>query len=272
MRLDLHIHTTASDGAWPPEKVVRAAAHGGLDVIAVADHDTTAGVRAAQAQGEEVNVQVIPALEVSSTWEGREIHVLGYFVDPDAPALRAHESRALSAREERMREMVERLGSQGVVVTYEAVEEAAGPDRVNIGRPHLARALVAAGVVTSVVEAFNTLIGDQHAAFVPTRLLGPEEAVELILASRGLPVWAHPPGDVVDALLPPMMRAGLRGLEVYRPSHTRNDVLRLEGICRSAGLVMSGGSDWHTPDSGVLLGAFHVTGDEVERLLAAGGM
>ncbi|GMV07484.1 MAG: phosphatase [Gemmatimonadota bacterium] len=272
MRLDLHIHSAASDGAWTPEKVVRAAAHGGLDVIALADHDTTAGVRAAQAEGAGLNVQVIPALEVSSTWEGREIHVLGYFVGLEATALRAHEDRALTLREARMREMVERLVAQGVDVSYEAVEAAAGPDRVNIGRPHLARALVAAGHVGSVTEAFNTLIGDQHAAFVPTRLLSPVEAVALVLESGGVPVWAHPPGDLVDALLPGLVRAGLRGLEVYRPNHSRNDVLRLEGICRSSGLVMSGGSDWHTPDSGVPLGAFHVTGDEVEKLLGAGGM
>ena len=171
-----------------------------------------------------------------------------------------------------MREMVRKLVDQGVEVTYEAVEEAAGPDRVNIGRPHLAKALVAAGKVSSVPEAFNTLIGDQHDAFVPTALLTPEGAVDLILAGGGIPVWAHPPGDLVDALLPGLVRRGLRGLEVYRPSHSRNDVLRLESICKSSGLVMSGGSDWHTPDAGVPLGTFFVTGDEVEKLLAEGGM
>lgn len=272
MRLDLHIHSNASDGAWPPEKVVRAAAHGGLDVIALADHDTTAGVAVAQAVGVEVNVQVIPAIEVSSTWEGRDIHVLGYFVDATASALVGHEARALELRHERMREMVERLAEQGIEVDMAAVEEAAGPDRVNIGRPHLARALVSGGWVSSVPEAFQTLIGDHHAAFVPTRLLDPAQAVALVLESGGVPVWAHPPGDLVDGLLPGLVRAGLRGLEVYRPSHSRNDVLRLEGICRTSGLVMSGGSDWHTPESGWVLGSFHVTADEVEKLLAEGGM
>lgn len=272
MRLDLHIHSTASDGAWPPEKVVAAAARGGLDVIAIADHDTTAGVAAAQAAGVEANVQVIPALEVSSTWEGREIHVLGYFVDSTAPALVAHSERAGSVRESRMHSMVERLGDQGVDVTFAEVEEAAGPDRVNIGRPHLAKALVKRGHATSVVDAFQRLIGDGHPAFVPTALLSPVEAVEMIVASSGLPVWAHPPGDLIDTLLPELMKAGMKGLEVYRPSHGRNDVLRLEGICRTTGLFRSGGSDWHTPDSGNVLGDFHVTSDEVEKLLTAGGM
>lgn len=272
MRLDLHIHTTASDGAWAPEKVVAAAARGGLDVIAIADHDTTAGIEAAQAAGAECNVQVVPALEVSSTRDAREIHVLGYFVDPGAAPLQAHSERAFGVREERMRRMIERLADQGVDVTFEEVEAAAGPDRVNIGRPHLARALVEAGHVSSVPDAFNTLIGDGHPAFVPTALLDPAGAIEMILASGGLPFWAHPPSDLIDAFLPDMVRAGLRGLEVYRPSHGRSDVLRLEGICRTTGLLMSGGSDWHTPESGNVLGDFHVTGDEVEKLLAAGGL
>lgn len=211
-------------------------------------------------------------IEVSSTWQGREIHVLGYFVDPDAPELVAHSARALELRKERMREMVARLAAQGVPISFEDVEAAAGPDRVNIGRPHLARALVEAGQVASVSEAFATLIGDQHPAFVPTDLLGPVEAIGLIAASGGIPVWAHPPGDLLDPLLPLLLRGGLRGLEVYRPNNSRSDVVRLEGICRTAGLLVSGGSDWHTPEYGVPLGTFHVTGDEVEKLLAEGGM
>ena len=145
MRLDLHIHTTASDGAWSPEKVVRGAVEGGLDVIAIADHDTTAAVKAAQAEGEGLNLQVIPAIEASSTWQGRDIHILGYFVDLLAESLAMHTHRAQGLRERRMREMVSRLVASGVEVTMQEVEEAAGPERVNIGRPHLARALVARG-------------------------------------------------------------------------------------------------------------------------------
>lgn len=272
MRLDLHIHTNASDGAWPPQKVVSGAVHGGLDVIAIADHDTVAAVAAAQAAGSDRNLQVIPAIEVSSTWEGRDIHVLGYFVNPGSSAIVDHGRRAVKLRRERMKEMLTRLARQGVEVTYAEVEAAAGPDVVNLGRPHLAQALVAAGHVTSVSDAFNTLIGDQHSAFVPTRLLDPMQAVALVLDAGGIPVWAHPPGDLLDPLLPSLVRSGLRGLEVYRPANNRTDVVRLEGICRSTGLLMSGGSDWHSPESGAVLGAFHVTADEVEKLLAAGGM
>ena len=272
MRLDLHIHTNASDGAWSPEKVVQGAARGGLDVIAIADHDTTAAVAAAQAVGGDHSIQVIPAIEVSSTVEGREVHVLGYFIDIEAPTLLAYTERAAHVRDDRMKEMIRRLEKDGVAVSFSEVEAAAGPDRVNIGRPHLARVLVDHGHASSVAGAFNSLIGDRHPAFVATGLLDPMQAVSLILEAGGIPMWAHPPGDLVDSLLPRMLKAGLRGLEVYRPRYSRTDVLRFEGICRSSGLLMSGGSDWHSPDYGVALGDFHVTADEVENLLSEGGM
>ncbi len=272
MRLDLHVHSTASDGSWSPEAVVRGASKGGLDVIALSDHDNLSGFRTAEAAGREVDVQVVPSLEVSSTWRTRDIHVLGYFVDPDARALADHAVRAGRRRHERMSQMLERLRARGIDVSMAAVELAAGPARDVVGRPHLARVLVAAGHASSVPDAFDRLIGDQHEAFVPTALLEPMGAIELILAAGGVPVWAHPPGDLVDTLIPDMIRVGLRGLEVYRPRNQRTDIVRYEGICRTSGLVMSGGSDWHSPDGGAALGDFFVTGDQVEGLLAAGGM
>jgi hypothetical protein len=272
LRLDLHVHSTASDGAWSPEAVVRGAAAGGLDVIALADHDTAAGYAPAAALGRDLNVQVVPALEVSSTHHGRDVHVLGYFVDPDAPSVRTHSERATRRREQRMLEIIARLGKQGIQVRYMDVEAAAGPDRVVIGRPHLAKALVATGQASSVEDAFDRLIGDDKAAFVPTQLLTPVEAVAVILGGGGVPIWAHPPADLVDALLPPLLDAGLRGLEVYRPKGHRTDGLRYEGICRARGLLVSGGSDWHSPAGGTALGDFFVTGEEVEGLLVAGGM
>jgi predicted metal-dependent phosphoesterase TrpH len=272
MRLDLHMHTTASDGSWSPEAVVRGAAAGGLDVISITDHDTAAGFEVAKAVGEELNVQVIPGIEVSSTFEGRDIHVLGYFFDVGSPPLIKHAARAKRRREDRMREMIERLGEQGVHVTFQQVEAAAGPDRVVIGRPHLAKALVGAGYAASVPETFNHLIGDDSPAFVPTHLLDPVGAIELILSANGIPVWAHPPGDMVDQLVPIMRRAGLKGLEAYRPRHRRAQVLRFESICRTTGLLARGGSDWHSPDYGAALGDFHVAADEIEGLLEAGGL
>jgi predicted metal-dependent phosphoesterase TrpH len=198
--------------------------------------------------------------------------VLGYFVDPAAPVLRAHEALAETARERRMVEMIDRLRGQGIHVAMAAVLAAAGPERGSLGRPHLARALVEAGHAQSVPDAFDRWIGDEHPAFVPTALVDPPGAVDVVRAAGGIAVWAHPPPDVVDALLPALVRAGLRGLEVYRPRADPEQMGRLERAARTAGLVVTGGSDWHTPDAGSELGDFHVTGDELARFLEEGGM
>jgi predicted metal-dependent phosphoesterase TrpH len=271
MRLDLHIHSTASDGVWSPAAVARRAA-GRLDVIALTDHDTTAGVDAARRAADGLPLHVIPGVELSSTWRGKDIHVLGYFVDPAAAALREHEVRAEGARERRMAAMIERLRDQGVHVEMEAVLAAAGPERGSLGRPHLARALVAAGHAVSVPDAFDRWIGDAHPAFVPTAMVDPAGAVGIVRSAGGIAVWAHPPIDLIDALLPGMVSAGLRGLEVYRPRADSEQMGRLERIARTAGLLVTGGSDWHTPDAGSELGDFHVTGDELARFLEEGGM
>lgn len=272
MRLDLHIHSTASDGVCAPETVVRKAVDGRLDVIALADHDTTAGVRPAREAARGLPLHVIPALEASSTWQGHDIHVLGYFVDLEHPALEAHDREARRMREERMQGMIDRLEGMGVEVSYEAVLEAAGPDHHTLGRPHLARALEAEGHVGSVPEAFRRYIGDDCRAFIPTEVQGPEAAVELVLEAGGVPVWAHPPEELVEPLLSTLVDAGLRGLEAYRPRHRQAVVDDLVRTARRHDLVVSGGSDWHGHDRAPDLGTFYVTGDEVEALLKEGGM
>lgn len=271
MRLDLHVHSTASDGALPPEAVVQAAVDARLDVIALSDHDTTAGVERAVRAGEERRLQVVPAVEMSSTWNATELHILGYFVDPEHPPMVAQEGRARKRREERMQGMIERLEDQGLEVAFEDVLEAAGPDRHSLARPHLGRAMVKRGHVSNLGEAFARYIGDDHPAYIPTRLQSPRQAIDLILDAGGIPVWAHPPEDLLDRVLPELLEAGLRGLEVYRPRLPPGYVVRLERTARSRGLLMSGGSDWHGPESGTL-GEFWVTADEVASLLEAGGM
>ena len=271
MRLDLHIHSTASDGTWTPAAVARAAA-GRLDVIALTDHDTLAGVEPACIAASGLRLQVIPAVELSSTDRGREIHILGYFVDPSAPALREHQARAIAARERRMQEMIGRLRARGVVVEMEVVMDVAGPDLSSLGRPHLARALVNAGHARSVSDAFDRWIGDAQHAFVPVALLDPAAAVQVVRSAGGIPVWAHPPEHLLDGLLPALVRAGLSGLEVYRPRMAPDQIARLERTARTAGLLVTGGSDWHTPEAGSQLGDFHVTADELASFLEAGGM
>lgn len=272
MRLDLHLHSTASDGACAPSEVVRRAAEVRIDAIALADHDTTAGVAEAQEVGRARAVHVVPAIEVSSTWRGHDIHVLGYFVDPDAPVLERYAERARLQRERRMREMLEKLAALDVEVPFERVRRVAGDAERSLARPHLARALVELDYVASVPEAFQRYIGDDGPAFVPTRVQEPTDAVRLIRDAGGVPVWAHPPRDRIEPLLPLLADEGLRGLEVYRPNHRPDDVRRLKSWAMKFGLLHTGGSDWHGPDRGVALGEFYVTADEVEEFLDEGGM
>ncbi|MDT8369467.1 MAG: PHP domain-containing protein, partial [Longimicrobiales bacterium] len=182
MRLDLHLHTTASDGAWEPAEVVQGARAGGLHVIAITDHDTVAGVAGAQATGAEVGLTVIAGCELSTTLDGREVHILGYGVDTTNAALLERGERARVRRRERMAEMVERLRAQGIEVDLAAVEAVAGEGGM-VGRPHLAEALVGADHVASVDEAFDRLIGNAHDAWVSTDLGPPEEAIEVILGN-----------------------------------------------------------------------------------------
>ncbi len=271
MEIDLHLHSTASDGTASPTEVVRAAIEGRLDAIALTDHDTVGGVEEARAAAQGHAIEVITGLEVSSTWEGGEIHILGYFVDVANPELLAHGEFARTRRTERMKGMIERLGEQGVEVAFEAVLAEAGYAESNLGRPHLARAMVGAGHTTSVPEAFDRYIGNDHPAYIPTSLGDPEEALRLIQEAGGVPVWAHPPVEHLDALLPRLIRGGLKGIEVYRPRNSRDRVLLLERVARSTGLVMSGGSDWHGPDDGPL-GAFRLDSRDVGKLLELGGL
>ena len=272
MRLDLHVHTSASDGACEPGEVVALAGKAGLDVISITDHDTVAGLPRAMEAAAGQGVHVVPGVEVSSTFEDKEYHILGYFVDSDAPSLKAHQRKAVEGREHRMLQMVDRLRGQGLLIEYDDVLEEAGPECAAIGRPHLARALVARGYASSTPDAFARLIGDGHPAHVPTRLATPGGAIRIILDAGGIPVWAHPPADLLPRRLPELVQEGLRGLEVYRPRSRPNHILELERAAEASDLLMTGGSDWHTPDGGAALGDFFVTQEEVAGLLEAGGM
>lgn len=269
MRLDLHVHTTASDGSCDPADVVARAVSAGLDILAISDHDTVAGVGPALEAATGQPIQVIRAIELSSTWNSRELHILGYFVDIGHGDLADHQIRAKGRRAERIREMIVRLRDLGVDVDEGRVFAYA--DEASVGRPHLAKAMVEAGVVSSADQAFEHWIGDAHEAFVPTAIHTPFEAVELIHAAGGQAVWAHPPRDVVESLTPELAEAGLDGLEVYRPSHSATYTETLERLAGRHRLVRTGGSDWHGPSRGPL-GDFFVEAREVAEFLEKGGI
>lgn len=263
LRVDLHVHSTASDGALPPASVVEAAIAGELDVLALADHDTTAGVLEAQ-EAAGARMRVIPAMEISATDAGREVHVLGYHVDPLHPALATYSREARERRSERAREILAKLRGLGVELDYADVEAMAAGAAV--GRPHVARALVARGHVASEGAAFERWLRDGGPAFVPTDLVDPAGAIDVIHRAGGLAVWAHPGTDDVESRMAGYAASGLDGVECYRPRSGPVDIMRLERAAADLRLLLSGGSDWHGEWNGTL-GTFHVPAARVAPLL-----
>jgi predicted metal-dependent phosphoesterase TrpH len=264
-RVDLHIHSTASDGTLTPSEVVRLALERGMAVIALTDHDTLAGVSEAQAAAAGTGLEVIAGVEINAEADGTPgdeaaLHILGFYVDPHHPPLNEKLRAVRNARLERARRMIERLRELGVELAWEEVEALAGGE--SVGRPHVARALLNAGHVKTVQEAFDRFIGPGRPAHVPRLRLTPAETVQAIVAASGVPVLAHPAhsGSAVIERIPELVGCGLRGLEVYYPYHSPEEVDMLLGLCREHGLIATGGTDFHGPDSeeGAPLGSVYV--------------
>ena len=270
-RVDLHIHSHASDGQLSPTAVVNAAVRGRLDVIAITDHDTVAGVNEALAAARALPLDVVPGVELSTRHGAHEIHILGYFIDPDSPSLAAYQSEAGDRRAGRMQEMVRRLQGLGVGVRYEDVVRIAGPEASSLGRPHLARALQEAGHTRSVGEAFDLYLKDGGSAFVETAFPTVREAIDALHAAGGVAVWAHPELEVFDKEIRTFRQWGLNGIECFRPNTPPVEAMLYEKVAREMGLFRTGGSDWHGPHRAAL-GAFHVRREEVYELLAVGGI
>jgi len=269
MRVDLHLHSTASDGSLGSDALARQAHAAGLDVIALADHDTTAGVGRARAAGAG-SIHVIPAIEISTTHLGRELHLLGYFIDPAHPGLLDHERRAIDRRRNRMQAIIDSLGSSGVAIAFAEVEAEAGNARI-VARPHLARVLVSRGHAHSVSDAFDRWIGDDCPAYHPIDLITPQAAIELVHRAGGIAAWAHPEMRMFLRDIDQFTRWGLDAVECFRPRASQEDIQTLKAAARRLGLMATGGSDWHGPWSG-RLGQFAVGPDEIGPLLERGGL
>ena len=276
--VDLHTHTTASDGALTPAQLVARAAKLALKIMAVTDHDSTEGIREAQAAGQAHSIEVIAGVEINTDVPGSEVHVLGYFVDPFHPELNAQLARIREGRIGRARKMAEVLTEMGAPVRFERILEIAGEG--SVGRPHVAQALLEAGHVTSFGEAFDKYIGRNSPAYVERMKFTPAEACALIRRAGGVPVIAHPvhfdrygaikSGFDFRALLPEMIAAGLAGLEVYYPGYDAITIEHLLGVARRNGLLVTGGTDFHgiranEPD----LGSVFVPRKAIRRLREA---
>ena len=282
VRIDLHVHSSASDGTDAPAGVIRRAAAAGIDVLALTDHDTQAGVAEARA-ALPPGLTLVPGMELSCQLDGRSVHLLCYLFDPDDPALRAETAQVRDDRVYRARAMTQRLRELGADVSWEQVTAIAG-DAV-VGRPHLARALAAAGAIADPADAFTAeWIGDGGRAFVDRYAPDLGRAVGLVRAAGGVPVLAHPrsPGyEIPDAVIAELAGAGLAGLEVFHPDHDAAERGRLTALATSLGLLSTGGSDDHgafiPSGQAALSPAGHGLGTETtppleyERLLAAAG-
>jgi predicted metal-dependent phosphoesterase TrpH len=269
VRIDLHVHSSASDGTDPPAEVIRRAAAANLDVVALTDHDTTSGLGAARG-ALPPGLALVPGMELSCLLDGRSVHMLAYLFDPDDPALSAETGLIRDDRTHRARAMVARLAELGAPVTWEQVTRIA--DGAVVGRPHIARAMAEAGVVETPADAFTAeWIGDGGRAHVGRYAPAPQRAIALVRAAGGLPVLAHPrsPGyEISDEVIATLAAAGLAGIEVFHPDHDYPERIRLTALARSLGLVVTGGSDDHGSFNGTGIGAETTPPEEYERLLS----
>lgn len=243
MRIDLHLHTTASDGQHTPAEVISLARRHRLDVIAITDHDTTEGLSQAQTVANGLPV-IIPGIELSAEDEDGDVHMLGYFIDVAVAPFQAQLQQFREQRLNRGQRMVERLAELGMPVAWDRVAAIAA--EAAIGRPHVARAMVEAGYVTSVREAFDRFLHNGGPAYVSRYRLSPKQAIELIHSAGGVAVLAHPgllPNyrAVVEWLVP----IGLDGVEVYHPENDESTRLNLSGLAKQFDLIVTGGSDFH---------------------------
>ena len=279
-RIDLHSHTTASDGSLTPEELVRLAKQQGVATLAVTDHDTIAGLPQAIAEGERAGVEIIPGIEISCLYGTTELHILGYFINPDDPQLAPALITYQASREERNPRIVERLRELGCELTYAEIKEAAGS--ATVGRPHIAQALVRRAYVTSVSEAFDRYLADGAPAHSPRLLPSPAEAIGLIRQIGGIPVLAHPvytsrTKEPFEQICETLKGLGLLGIEAIYSSHSRQQTDRYLSVSKNQGLLVTGGSDFHGETKPNLLvgtgyGNLSVPSDVLEpmRALAAG--
>ncbi len=263
LRIDLHAHSTASDGTASPTQFVETAALAGLNVVALTDHDTVAGVAEAMAAAAPLGVRVVPGVELSVMDGKDEVHLLGlHLADVDAIADALTTFR--DGRVTRAEAMVAVLNEKGVPITMAAVlGEAAGGA---VGRPHVARALVAGGWVSDLREAFDKWLGAGRPAFVEKPRLDVADGVAIVHRAGGLAIWAHPGDDGRRAKFERLVAAGIDGAEVRHPGHDAAAVLRIGALVEFFNLVPSGGSDWHGAMGGPrVLGALQIPAEWLAR-------
>jgi len=265
---DLHLHTRHSDGTFTPEELVAYAAHHGLSAIALTDHDTVEGCAAAARACEAVGIQFITGTELTAEYEDTEVHLLGYFLDTVNERLLAEITKFQTVRQQRIYEMVARINEMGVPLQVESVFALANCQ--SPGRPHVARALVKAGLIRNLDEAFDRFLKKGRGAWVPKARMSALDSIELIHQAGGLAVMAHPGLIRTDEIIPGLVAAGLDGIECFHTKHSTAMSERYLMLADQHHLLVTGGSDCHGYSKAKpLIGTVKLPYEHVERLQAA---
>jgi len=241
--IDLHIHSTCSDGLDTPEELVDIALSKGFEAISITDHDTVEGANRAIEAARDKDIEVIPGVELSAFDKDQDIHILAYYVDCNEPEFKDSIKLFTDKRRERAEEIVKCLNHLGLDVSFDNVLKIA--HGAPIGRPHIAEALLSGNLVYTYNEAFVRYIGKNRPAYVPKYKISPKDTIELVLRNGGVPVLAHPGILNRDEYIPEMLEYGLKGLEVVHPLHSPEKITYYENLARKYGLIETGGSDWH---------------------------
>ena len=253
--VDLHTHTYFSDGTLSPEAVVALATQRGLAALSITDHDSLESLEPAR-KAVGPSLDLVPGIELSSMHEGLDLHILGYYLDPSHEGLSRRLDRFREDRRQRAMAMIELLSGMGVELDPAEVVLLAGPGV--IGRPHIARAMLKGGHVSSMDDAFRNYLGRGGKAFVPRTNFKAEEAIEVVHAAGGVSALAHPGPLLPDRVIEDLVEVGLRGIEVWHPQHNSATVRRYRALAQRLGLVETGGSDFHGAHRGPDLGGVRV--------------
>lgn len=266
MKVDLHSHSTYSDGTLEPEDLIVAASRVGITHLALSDHDSTGGLEAARAKAQELKMTVIPAIEINTLETNGAIHILGYFIDEKSEELQKTLDQHREIRVKRAQLIIDKLRHMGIRITMSDFSDR--KDRAAIGRPHIADKLKEKGIVFSRQEAFDKYLSRGRPAYVFYEGPTPQKAIEMILACKGVPVVAHPGYSVQGTVLEGLVKLGLQGIETYYPSHNPDQVRNFLEAAKRMDLVVTGGSDYHGPGSGhEALGEMDVPEKTVDDLL-----
>lgn len=266
MSVDLHLHTNASDGSLSPVELVKKAIELNYKAIAITDHDTIDGLKPALKVSQNTLLEIIPGIEINTDFKKHEVHILGYFIDYQAPILTKKLNYLMEMRVDRARKMLTRLKKMGVKIEWKNIL-----DRTKgniIGRSHIAREMIDSGYVDSWDEAFNNYIGLEAPAYVPRDRLTPGQAINLIKKAGGLPVLAHPGLINNDQIVKEIINRGLKGLEVHYYEHTEREIEKYKTMAFNHNLVITGGSDCHGPGNkdGLRLGKVRLNYSIVEEM------